>query len=171
MSFNSTEVKKDKDNTWFTPKELLKDLGEFDLDPCSMSFRPFDIAKKTIEYDKGQDGLLEDWRFKRLFINPPYGKEIYPFIEKFIDETPGGYLLMFARMGNDAVQNLINAGAFLFLLRKRVKFINRYGFQGNSAGTDSMLVTWRENDFNLLKEKLIGVGVRKEWEYLVYELF
>ena len=42
-----------KSNTWFTPKWILEALGEFDLDPCSQSFRPFDTARKHIEHDQG----------------------------------------------------------------------------------------------------------------------
>ena len=40
-------------NTWFTPPQYVRNFGEFDLDPCTESFRPFDTAKNHIEHDRG----------------------------------------------------------------------------------------------------------------------
>jgi hypothetical protein len=37
-----TETGKDE---WLTPPEIIKSLGEFDLDPCSPINRPWDTAK------------------------------------------------------------------------------------------------------------------------------
>jgi len=136
------------ENTWFTPKEFFEKIdGAFDLDPCTMSFRPYNIAKINIEHDRGEDGLKVKWGGFRCFINPPYGKEIAPFIEKFIKEKPDGMMLIFARMGSQPVQDLINSGAYLYLLRKRVKFKRKDGSHNGSAGTDSMLVFFNYDEF------------------------
>ena len=51
MSLTSTDSSSG-DNTWFTPLEILEKLGRFDLDPCSMSFRPYSIAKKQLNMTK-----------------------------------------------------------------------------------------------------------------------
>ena len=148
------------ENTWFTPKEFIEKIdGNFDLDPCTVSFRPYNIANINVNHDKGECGLTIDWRQLRCFINPPYGKEITPFIEKFIKEKPSGMMLIFARMGSQQVQDLINAGAFLFLLRKRVKFKRKDGSHNGSAGTDSMLVFFDDNE--KLKIHHDGVLIQK----------
>lgn len=54
MTFISTDPQNHQgENTWFTPKEIIEALGPFDLDPCTVSFRPFDTAKNHIERDMG----------------------------------------------------------------------------------------------------------------------
>lgn len=158
MSFTSTEpASHESENTWFTPRELIDQLGEFDLDPCTVSFRPFDIAKNHIERDTGGCGLSVPWT-GRVFINPPYGKEIPPFIDKFIKEKPSGYMLIFARMGSDGIQKLIKSGAYLFCLRKRIYFIQKDFIKKTNAGTDSVLVFWNKEELAFLN-KIDGVLV------------
>lgn len=160
MSFTNTEpASHQSENTWFTPKDMIEKIGEFDTDPCTMSYRPFDLARKNIEFDKGENGLELDWsKCGRMFINPPYGKQISPFVDKFISETPDGMMLIFARMGSRDVQKLIENGAYFFLLRKRVYFINKEGVRGTNAGTDSMLVFWKYDEiYNIdLAGALVG---------------
>jgi len=134
-AFTKTEPQNhNSENTWYTPKDFVSSLGEFDLDPCSNSTRPFDIAKTHIEHDLGQDGLVVCWKDKRCFINPPYGVLIGPFIKKFIEEKPKGFLLIFARMGSKEIQSLIKAGAYFFFLRKRIHFVEKSGAKKNKCG-------------------------------------
>lgn len=152
-SFASTDPPShSSENTWFTPYSFIEKLGEFETDPCTVSFRPFDIAKNNIEFDCGQDGLLLNWKASgRMFINPPYGKDITSFIDKFITEKPYGVMLIFSRMGTEGVQRMIKNGAHCLLLRKRVRFIRKDGSIGGSAGTDSMLVFWNASEIENLK--------------------
>lgn len=35
-----------KNDEWLTPPKIIDKLGEFDLDPCSPIFRPWDTANK-----------------------------------------------------------------------------------------------------------------------------
>ena len=147
-SFISTDSN-NGDNTWFTPLEIIDKLGRFDLDPCSMSFRPFTIAERTIEHDKGECGLSIPWT-GRLFINPPYGREMEAFVDKFIKEKPAGVMLIFARMGNKSVQKLIQHGAYFLMLRKRIKFISRDGVQRHPAGADSCIISWNREELEAI---------------------
>lgn len=56
-------------NTWLTPKWLLDELGEFDLDPCAAPEpRPFPTAKKMIS-EKDGCGLSAKWE-GRVWLNP-----------------------------------------------------------------------------------------------------
>jgi hypothetical protein len=160
MSFTNTDPQNHQsENTWFTPKHFIDLLGPFDLDPCTVSYRPFDTAINHIEYDKGQCGIETEWKGK-VWLNPPYGKEISPFINKFI-EHKDGVMLIFARMGNIDVQKLIQAGAYLYMLRKRVCFYNKNGIKVTNAGTDSMLVFFDDSFICKLQQPdLIGVFVR-----------
>ena len=47
---------------WYTPKELIDRLGEFELDPCAPMNPLWPTAKEMI--NKEQDGLKEDWGAK-----------------------------------------------------------------------------------------------------------
>lgn len=56
---------------WMTPPEMVKMLGDFDLDPCTPVNPPFLHAR--VNYTLNDDGLSQKW-FGRVYINPPYGK-------------------------------------------------------------------------------------------------
>jgi hypothetical protein len=60
---------------WNTPKKFLSPIKTvfyegIDLDPCSNKYSIID-AKNCFILPK--DGLLEDWNYKTIFVNPPYG--------------------------------------------------------------------------------------------------
>ncbi|MFB5758983.1 DNA N-6-adenine-methyltransferase [Paenibacillus medicaginis] len=57
---------------WLTPPEIIKGLGEFDLDPCVPINRPWDTAKN--HYTIEDNGLKKKW-FGKVWMNPPYGEE------------------------------------------------------------------------------------------------
>ena len=142
MSFTNTEPQKhNSENTWFTPKKYIDELGlveKFDLDPCTVSYRPFNTALKHIEHDKGECGLKTEW-YGDVWLNPPYGKEIAPFVDKFINHRKG-LMLIFARMGSVSIQQLLKHGAYIYCLRRRLYFIHKDGVKKTNAGTDSCLV-------------------------------
>ena len=111
---------------WATPPEIVKALGEFDLDPCATERS----AKAPVFFTKEQDGLKQGW-FGRVWCNPPYSQPaLYQFCEKMA-EHGNGILLIFARTGNKVWQEIIfpKATAILFL-RKRVQFIDNQGHRG-----------------------------------------
>lgn len=106
----------------------------------------------------GGCSIIQDWGGD-VWLNPPYGKEIVPFIDKFLSHKKG-VMLIFARMGNKDVHRCIRSGATLFLFRKRIKFISKELVQKTNAGTDSMLVFFDEKYINRA-HKLGGVFVKK----------
>ena len=62
---------------WYTPKEIIDALGEFDLDPCA-PVAPYKTA--NVMYNKNDDGLKQEWK-GRVWLNPPYSR---PLIECFV---------------------------------------------------------------------------------------
>lgn len=127
------------ENTWFTPQSIIQALGPFDMDVCTVSWRPFNTARLHIEHDKGHCSLRADWH-GFVWMNPPYGKEIEPFIKKF-KEHRSGIALVFARMGASWMQDWIRNGGGVYLLRKRIRFINKDNMKSSgNAGTDSCLL-------------------------------
>lgn len=55
---------------WLTPPEIIKALGQFDLDPCAPVVRPWDTAER--HYSIKDNGLMLPWS-GRVWCNPPYG--------------------------------------------------------------------------------------------------
>jgi len=76
----------DQSDTWLTPPEILKVLGEFDLDPCTPEVMPWETAKKR--YTKLDDGLIQPWN-GRVWMNPPFGKEASKWMDKIAKHGNG----------------------------------------------------------------------------------
>jgi len=58
---------------WETPADfyaLLDGEFRFDLDPCCTH----ENAKTRIHYTKEDDGLVQSWWHRRVFVNPPYSQ-------------------------------------------------------------------------------------------------
>ena len=78
------------EKTWLTPPHIIDTLGPFDLDPCCPPKMPWQTATEMV--CRPADGLAVDWRGKRVWLNPPYGREAVPFLRKMaIGGTGGGY--------------------------------------------------------------------------------
>ena len=77
------------DSEWYTPKYILDMVcGVFpiDLDPCSNEQK---TVGAKIHYTKEDNGLLLPW-CGNVFINPPYGREIGKWVDKFLYELDIG---------------------------------------------------------------------------------
>lgn len=71
---------------WATPPEVFDPLHVefgFTLDPCATR----ETAKVARFYSEADDGLSKSWRGERVFLNPPYGREIYAWTKKAAAET------------------------------------------------------------------------------------
>ena len=131
-------------NTWFTPQWLLSSLGPFDLDPCTQSFRPFNTATNHICEDLGECGLMAPWR-GRVWLNPPYGKQLGVWIKK-MDQHHNGVILTFSRTETAWYQEALDMCDAFLLVRGRLSFINSAGKPSTNAGTGSTLFAFgKEN--------------------------
>lgn len=59
MGFGYAQTQVMGTDEWLTPPELIRALGEFDLDPCAPAKRPWDTAK--LHYSLPTDGLKMKW--------------------------------------------------------------------------------------------------------------
>ena len=63
---------------WGTPPKYVEAVkaffgGQIDLDPCS---NQWSVVDARVEYRLPQhDGLKASWNYKKIFVNPPYGKD------------------------------------------------------------------------------------------------
>lgn len=74
-----------KTDDWYTPWEIVNRYGIFDLDPCATKHN----SKAHRYFTKDDNGLAQDW-FGRVFMNPPYGREISKWMEKAYTEVKKG---------------------------------------------------------------------------------
>jgi len=140
---------------WLTPPELIKSLGEFDLDPCSPINRPWDTAKH--HFTELDDGLSKNW-FGRVWCNPPYGTQTGKWLHA-LSNHGNGIALIFARtetrMFFDYIWDKADA---LYFIKGRLRFYNVDGTPGNNtAGAPSVLVAYGKNNIQSF-EKCIFEG-------------
>lgn len=84
MSINSGLMSSATDE-WATPQGIFDELNRefrFTLDPCATA----ENAKCERFYTRERDGLQEaPWTGERVFMNPPYGRDIGYWVEKAYD--------------------------------------------------------------------------------------
>ena len=154
---------------WETPDDLMTALraeyGDFDLDPCATyenrkaaawfgresmrcsygegtykmapSFRPCDGCRAS------EDGLEEPW-FGKAFVNPPYGRDIWRWIEKCHYEVTRGtaeLVVALLPVSPDTRwwQTWVSQATEVRFLKGRVTFVGAAG----PAPFASAIVVWR----------------------------
>jgi phage N-6-adenine-methyltransferase len=128
---------------WYTPERIIdlviEVFGQIDLDPCSNSDDPGTANVPARKYYTAQtDGLAQQW-FGKVYMNPPYGDEIGPWIEKLVSEFKSGRVveaitLVPARTDTAWIQPLYDYA--LCFVRGRLKFVGAE----NSAPFPSLIV-------------------------------
>jgi ParB-like chromosome segregation protein Spo0J len=112
-------------NEWYTPELIVRAavrvLGEIDLDPCSP---PDPTVPAKSHFTRADDGLSRPWT-GRVFMNPPYGREIQVWVAKLLTEYRKGNVteaiaLVPASTDTDWF-NALQAYAVCFVFR-RLKF-------------------------------------------------
>lgn len=154
-NFNLNTENKDE---WLTPPEIIKSLGCFYMDPCSPINRPWDTAK--FHYNINDDGLKKDW-LGRIWLNPPYGRETFKWLERLSIHTIG-IALIFARTETKGFHREIWKKAHgVFFFEGRLNFYHVDGTRGGTANAPSCLVSYSDSDSeSILRSNLKGFFVR-----------
>lgn len=139
---------KSKDE-WLTPPDIIRALGDFDLDPCAPIKRPWDMAKK--HYTRVDNGLLLPWE-GRIWLNPPYGKETFRWMAR-LAEHKSGIALIYARTETNGFQDYVLGKAdALFFFRGRLQFYHVSGKPGGMPPpAPSVLVSYSEEDTSAIE--------------------
>ena len=155
MSIGGHQSARMKNDEWLTPPELIRALGEFDLDPCSPIVRPWDTAK--FHYDIRDDGLKQYWH-GRVWLNPPYGKETGLWLRR-LERHGNGIALIFARTETEMFfEHVWNGATALKFIKGRLHFHHVDGRRADAnSGAPSVLVAYcHENGERLWKSDIEG---------------
>jgi|SRR3972149_1715652 len=120
---------------WFTPPEIIAALGKFDDDPCTPG---------------ATDGLTRKWK-GRVWLNPPYDRQLHRWLWKLADHG-NGIALVFARTETRVFVECIwrRATALLFL-HGRLHFYDADGTKAKgNAGGPSVLVAYGNRNLGAL---------------------
>lgn len=154
------------EKTWLTPPWIFRRLGHFDLDPCTPPVMPWRTADRMVSLEgnseiecpdgfirtERSDGLKEDWTGKRVWCNPPYGRDSYPFLRKLAEHKDGAIALLFARTETEIWQNVVfrSAHSILFIAG-RVQFNKIDGTPvGVNAPSPSALIAYSDADSEVI---------------------
>lgn len=128
-------------DVWLTPPHILRALGDFDLDPCAASNRLWNIAKH--HYTAEDDGLSRPW-IGRVYLNPPYGKELPVWLER-LAQHGNGIALTAARTETRWFHDLVwHAADGILFFKGRLKFYTERGRPGGTATFPSCLIAYGE---------------------------
>jgi len=128
---------------WETPRWLFDRLNKkfkFTLDPCATPQN----AKCKRYYTKKEDGLKQPWH-GRVFVNPPYGREVSKWVRKAWEEVEEGnaefvVMLLPARTDTSWFHNYCLKYGKIKFLRGRLKFSGT----SSSAPFPSMLILFKK---------------------------
>lgn len=133
-----------KSADWATPQDFFDRLNaefDFTLDPCA------DEANHKCDhyYTEEQDGLAQDWSAERVFVNPPYGRDISKWVRKCFTEVycggcPCAVLLVPARTDTKWFHDYIYHKAEVRFVKGRLRF----GGSGENAPFPSVVVVYRK---------------------------
>lgn len=125
---------------WETPQWLFDKLNErfqFTLDVCATP----DKAKCERFFTPETDGLAQSWQGERCWMNPPYGKAIYQWVQKAREEAANGAIvvgLLPARTDSRWWQDNVAGHADVRFIKGRLKF----GEAKDSAPFSSAIAIW-----------------------------
>lgn len=118
---------------WYTPPEHIalarEVMGDIDLDPASCALAQQWIqARQYFTYE--DDGLALRWT-GRVWLNPPYGKQIRRWTEKAVSEYRDGFVSQLILLVRPAIASSWYQELTAVFVRcepnQRIRFINRDG--------------------------------------------
>lgn len=130
---------------WATPQDLFDRLNhvyEFQLDASASKSN----AKCKNFFTKKQNGLAQDWHpFRRIWVNPPYGRTIGLWMKKAWEESQKGCLvtcLVPARTDTKWWHNWVDGKSQVTFIKGRLKFVNTKQNRIGNAPFPSALVVY-----------------------------
>jgi site-specific DNA-methyltransferase (adenine-specific) len=134
---------------WETPPELFAELDaefHFTLDPCATPSN----AKCRRFFTETENGLEQDWGHERVFMNPPYGREVYAWTQKAREAAEQGALVVGLLPASTDLawwHDDVKEYAEVRYIRGRVRFLTGGPYRA-SGFFPSVVVIWRPSAQN-----------------------
>jgi phage N-6-adenine-methyltransferase len=144
MSISNLAIFSSATAEWATPPALFASLDRifhFELDVCATP----ENAKCPVFFTKEQDGRKQDWRQLRCFCNPPYGRQIGPWVKKSYEASQAGALV--CRTDTAWFHDYVKYRAEIHFLRGRIIF----GEAKHNAPFASMIAIYGKRDNRRLR--------------------
>jgi phage N-6-adenine-methyltransferase len=115
---------------WYTPKMIVSRVveffGEIDLDPCSNDHGDQANVPAKNHFTKDDNGLTRDWT-GRIYMNPPYGREVAEWVSKLKSEVSNGHVeeavvLIASRTDTQWFNSLVKYGCVWCAVEGRLSF-------------------------------------------------
>lgn len=111
---------------WYTPTDIIERASRvmlgIGLDPCA---DPERRVPAQLHFTASDDGLAQEWPAVSVWMNPPYGREITPWVQTWLSHTQAeneGMALLPARTDTDWFQPLFAANVAFCFIDGRLKF-------------------------------------------------
>jgi phage N-6-adenine-methyltransferase len=129
---------------WATPPEVFEPLNAefgFTLDPCATP----ETAKCPLFFTEADDGLAQNWGTHRVFMNFPYGREVYAWTRKAREAAERGALVVGLLPASTDLRwwhDDVVGRAEVRYIRGRVRFLTGGPYRA-SGFFASVVVIWR----------------------------
>lgn len=157
ITFMTSPLFTSASDLWGTPPELFNLLNEsydFQLDAAANDENALCLNYFTTT----DDSLKQDWHpFRRIWLNPPYGKQISAFMRKAYEENQKGCIvvcLVPARVDTRWWHDWVHHKAIVDFARGRLKYVDVRNGLSESRGSSpfpSALVTYVPNLQNRIR--------------------
>lgn len=146
---------------WRTPPELFAALNRefaFTLDAAATA----ENALCPMFFTEEQDGLAQKWGRHRVFLNPPYGREVYAWTRKAREAAASGAVVVALLPASTDLawwhDDVLGGGAEVRFIRGRVRFGTDGPFRA-SGFFASVIAIWRPRS---VVQPPIRTGVAEE---------
>lgn len=127
---------------WYTPPSIFQALAiTFDVDPCHPEGERLPWVPAATTYNRQDDGLSKNWTGKRVWLNPPYGRDIDVWMRRMAANN-NGIALVFGRTDTRWFQQAGATAHGICFIAGRVTFVDRTGKGDRPAPAPSILLAW-----------------------------
>lgn len=139
------------DDDWLTPLHVIRQFGDFDLDPCMPVMQPWQTAARS--YTALDDGLKQPWS-GRLWLNPPYS-DMDAWIAKLCTHLATGACTGMGLYNARTETKWFFAGVWnsawaVFFPKARFKFVRPDGASTGTGKMGSVITAYSEADAQVL---------------------
>lgn len=140
-----------KNDCWRTPPEIFEPLNEefkFEVDGAALAGSALLPEWYGPDHpdEERRDSLAADWGEKRVFLNPPYGRNVGKWVQKAQEACDAGALVVVLTMAcTDTAwwYDFAWKAPEIRLVRGRIRFLREDGTRAASSPKGSALIIFR----------------------------